>query len=132
MIGMYISGLVEVQKICKQLGEEKIYNDVVKTVGEKAEKYAIQMCPVDTGELQGSIYLDVDKDGFELGASAGHAVFNEYGSITTPIGSISSPKAAKKTGFRPFLRPSVYKATRQAPEIFGKKLASISAHGGKA
>jgi len=129
MIGLNITGLVGVQNLFKKLGEEKLYVSTVQDVGKQAKKYALQMVPVDTGMLKKSIYLKSSKMGFELGATAKHAVFNEYGSLTTPIGSVESPMSAVKTGFRPFLRPSIYKASREVDQIFGKKLASITVHG---
>jgi len=131
MIGLTITGLVDVQKMFSKLGEEKLYVSTVQDVGKNAKEYAHQMCPVDTGTLRDSIFLNSNKDGFELGANAPYAVFNEYGSIYTPIGSVKSPKAAKKTGFRPFIRPSIYRATREVDSIFGQKLAEITSHGGR-
>ena len=70
-----------------------------------------------------------DNKGFQLFATAKHAVFNEYGSVRTPIGNVGSPISAKKKGFRPFLRPAIYKATAEADYIFRKKLIRIMSHG---
>ena len=129
MIGLTISGLVGVQKMFEQLGKPDMYEDTVRQTGQLAGKYARQMCPVDTGAMRDSIYINYSKSGFELGASTPYAVFNEYGSIHTPIGSVQSPRAAKMTGYRPFLRPAMYRATGEMPEIFNKKLAQITTHG---
>ena len=91
-------------------------------------EYAVGYAPKDTGKLAESIYANpVDGGkGFDLGAEALYAVFNEYGSITTPIGNVSSPKAAKKTGVRPFLRPALLKVRGEFPELFGKKFQNIT------
>lgn len=131
MISLSITGLNDVQKMFNKLGKKELYVSTIHEVGRHAKKYARDMCPVDTGELKRSIFLESNSDGFQLGAWAGHAVFNEYGSITTPIGSVGSPIPAKKKGFRPFLRPAAYKAMREVNYIFGKKLANITSHGGK-
>ena len=84
----------------------------------------MQMCPVDTGALRSSIFLERERKGFVLGASASYAVFNEYGSISTPLGK------AKYHGQRPFLRPSAYKAMRIAPDVFNDYFEKIVGHGG--
>ena len=132
MISLHASGLKEVQKIFTELGKPELYTSTVQDVGKKAKQYAREYSPVDTGALRKSIFLQSDKEGFQLGAWAAHAVFNEYGSIRTPIGSVEAPIAAVKKGFRPFLRPAMYKAMREVDYIFGQKVAKIVSHGGKA
>ena len=98
---------------------------------QAAYEYARRYAPKDTGELAESIYANPTDGGkgFSLGADAKHAVFNEYGSITTPIGDVSSPKAAKKTGVRPFMRVALVKVRDEFPEVFGKKFQNIIGHG---
>jgi len=106
----------------EKLSKEDPYNNTIRDVAKEAEKYAKQMCPVDTGRLKKSIYLSLEKSGFQLGASAPYAIFNEYGSITTPIGSVGSPIAAKKAGVRPFLRPAMHRAIRNASKYFSQNI----------
>ena len=133
MIGIEISGLVDVQRFFNELGKHEFYESIIHEVGEKAKEYAEKLCPVgDTGDMKDSIDVTFYRDGFVLEAGTEYAVFNEYGSIFTPIGSVSSPKPAKKVGFRPFLRPALYKATGEVDYIFGQKMARISMHGGRA
>jgi len=123
MIGIQITGLNDVQALFKKLGEQELYNSTVESVAEEAHKIALQICPVDTGELRKSIFLSKSRDSFILGATAGHAIINEYGSLTTPIGSVQSPISAKKYGYRPFLRPAAYRAMQKVDYIFGQKFA---------
>lgn len=96
---------------------------------QRAEMYAQGYCPVDTGELIESIYTELLDNGFILGADAKHAVFNEFGSLTTPIGNVTAPVAAKKVGVRPFIRPSIYRVRQEMPKIFGGKMQELVSHG---
>jgi len=130
MLEIHQTGLNDwVQKTKKMSNMEKIMKATMDDARQRAESYAIGYCPKDTGELAESIYSHLEGEGFVVGASAKHAVFNEYGSITTPIGDVESPIAAKKTGVRPFIRPAIYQVKKEMPEIFGKKMHEIVLHG---
>lgn len=96
---------------------------------ERAFELAVGYCPKDTGELVESMFKECGKDSFSIGANARHAVFNEFGSIRTPIGDVKSPKAAKFVGVRPFIRPAIYQVKNEFPELFRKKYSSILEHG---
>lgn len=127
---MQVSGLNETIANMKKLSDtDKIVSQTMDEARERCEAYALGYCPKDTGELAESIYAYSTGNGFVIGALAKHAVFNEFGSITTPIGSPQSPVAAKKTGVRPFLRPAIYHVKQEMPEIFGKKLHEMIGHG---
>jgi len=110
MIGIQVNvlGIKELLSKCKDLESLDWVRQANDEAADWAEETAIHMCPVDTGELQASIYLKKHQYSFELGATAKHAVFNEYGSITTPAGSPENPISAKYAGFRPFIRPAIY------------------------
>ena len=130
MIGLEMIGLVDVTRAFKKMGKRDIIEETMKETGERAKYYAENIyVPVDTGELKESIDVDYDENGFYLYADAKHAVFNEYGSIYTPVGTVAAPKPAKYQGFRPFLRPSIYRATAEVEDIFGKKLIRTFLHG---
>ena len=125
-----IEGLNDIIDMLDEIEKGDWARSTMHEIGANAKRYAKdEYCPVDTGELRSSIYLRSDKNGFQLFATAPHAIFNEYGSIFTPIGSVENPKKAKKKGFRPFLRPAIYKATGEAEYLFRKKLAKIISHG---
>ena len=127
---MQVTGLNKVIEDMKKLSDtDKIIGQTMDEARERCEGYAIGYCPKDTGELAESIYSYSTGNSFVIGALAKHAVFNEFGSLTTPIGSPQSPIAAKKTGVRPFLRPSIYRVKQEMPEIFGKKLHEVIGHG---
>ena len=129
MISFEITGLQSVINKMKKAEEFIKSNDVFDFTASLAKQYAEELCPLDTGELLQSIYIEVLDGGFELGATAGHAIFNEYGCYNLPRGSVSSPVPAKYMGFRPFLRPALYRATKEFPKIFGKKFAQVVSHG---
>jgi len=125
MIGlqMTMKGLPE---LIESLDGKHIINankETIADVCEYAYELAMGFCPKDTGELAESIYKECRDDSFEIGADAPHAIFNEYGSITTPIGNVNAPKAAKKTGVRPFIRPALYRAVAEYETVFFKKYA---------
>lgn len=71
--------------------------DWLVDVLEQAKSLAQQYAPVDTGELQQSIDVDLELDGEELegvlGAEAEHAPFQELGTVHHPP--------------HPFLRPAM-------------------------
>jgi len=121
MTDLQQSGLNEVVEKLKKV-DKNMFNEIMNEARVRAEFYARKYCPVDTGELENSIYSLNTNSGFVLGASARHAIFNEYGSMTTPVGYVTSPLPAKKTGFRPFLRPAIYRVRQEMQELFGGKL----------
>lgn len=118
-----VTGLNDVIKTLEKLDQKDLIESVIEDTGNYAYKEARKLSPVDTGRLKDSIYMYPYGNKFSLGASAPYASYNEYGSITTPAGSVSEPVPAKKQGFRPFLRPAMYKAMRQFDYIFGKKFS---------
>ena len=50
----------------------------LKMVGETAEGYAKEECPVDTGRLRNSITYDVREDHVDIGTNVEYAVYVEY------------------------------------------------------
>ena len=117
MIGVTVTGLNETINFLKNI-EKKIPGIVQQTMeqgGNDALQEAIRLCPEDTGELVESIYMNADENGFELGATAKHAVLNEYGCYNIVV-----PGNAKYKGQRPWLRPSIYKVLNDIPGIFNK------------
>lgn len=125
MIRLTISGMESIQSKLKQLGEPDLYKDVMHDTGDVAWKWLQLLCPVDKGALKASTYLTKTQNGFEIGATAKHAVYNEYGSISTPIGDINNPLSAKYAGFRPFLRVSAHRALSELNSIFKMRVEKI-------
>ena len=129
MITIEMKGM---QRLIDRTDPKKLKESIGSTMNEAcnlAYDWAVIYCPIDTGELVESMYKNCDETSFEIGANAKHAVFNEFGSIRTPIGSIESPKAAKYKGVRPFIRPAMYKVKNMFPELFWKRYSSIVEHG---
>ena len=129
MIGIATIGLNAFLKTLDKMKEVTESDDTFEYFAQRAKQYAEEYCPRDTGELVNSIYVEILPDGFILGATAGHAIFNEYGCYNLPCGSPSSPVPAKYIGFRPFLRPAIFKVKSEFSEIFGKKVLVIAYHG---
>lgn len=120
MIGITVKGLDRVISGFKGLSDKRIYDETIRDTAINARKYAKQYAAVDTGELEKSIYFRKSGDGYEIGATAPHAIFNEYGSYNIPEGARTSKSG--KVCRTPFLRPAVIKATSETKEIFGTKL----------
>lgn len=129
MISIEQTGMEDIIGRLKKFSMPKTVNKAMNNARERAEIYAMGYAPKDTGELAESIYSYDTDGGFILGASAKHAVFNEYGSITTPVGSVMSPLPAKKVGIRPFLRPALLHVREEIPKLFKKYSEEIVTHG---
>jgi len=121
MLGIEINGLVDVTSAFEDMSKSDVLEQIMEETANNAKKYAMEYSPVDTGELKSSIDTITYQDGFYLYADTDYAIFNEYGSIYTPIGKVFAPIPAKYQGFRPFLRPAVYKATGEVEYLFGEK-----------
>jgi len=124
-------GLNDFIKKATSINKGNIDKAIIATIDDArqaAYEYAVGYAPKDTGKLAESVYANPVEGGmaFMLGATADYAVFNEYGSITTPIGDVSSPRAAKKTGVRPFLRPALLHVRQEFPKVFGGKFQNIT------
>jgi len=103
-----------------------IIDSTMDKARHRAKELAEEYVPEDTTILRQSIYTELIDNGFIIGADAPYAVFNEYGSITTPAGDVSAPIAAKYKGQRPFLRPALYQLRNEMRQIFGEKLQNVT------
>lgn len=118
------SGLTEFIKKLDKF-EEKEWQNILATTAKEAKRLAKEFAVKDTHELEKSIYLRMHQNSFELGATARHAVFNEYGCYNIEAGSPESP-IGRKTGFSPFLRPAARIAIQEfAPKEFRKTMKRI-------
>ena len=70
----------------------------LEIIGGKAETYAKQLCPVDTGNLRNSItHVQVNHDTEAVGTNVEYAPYVELGHHTS---------TGKLVAARPFLRPA--------------------------
>ena len=60
--------------------------DGLLAIGETAEGYAKENCPVDTGRLRGSISNKVQSDGVYIGTNVEYAAVVEFGNATHKVG----------------------------------------------
>jgi phage gpG-like protein len=123
LIGLSITGLVDVQRMFEKLGDSDIFNETMEAVAQDAynlarDKY-VPVYEKDGGTLRDSIFYECTKETCVLGATAPYAVWNEYGSIHSPLGP------GKKCGQRPFLRPAMIEARNHAQDFFNKKMYRI-------
>lgn len=75
----------------------------LEEIGKRAERYAKDTVPVDTGELQRSIGYDVTGDTLTLGAGTDHAAPVELGT--------------RRMSARPYLRPAMENHGEEYREI---------------
>lgn len=97
--------------------QQKLQHDLVLWMKREAKR----LCPVDTGQMRKTIYMRrVGKLGYELGVTAHYAVWNEFGPMCrgkVPVGEEDSP-AFYKGGYRPFMRPAVWRGMKRLPKLF--------------
>lgn len=86
----------------------------LEKIGLLAENYAAKKCPVDTGNLRGSITYEVDTDGraVYIGTNVEYAPYVELGT--------SRQKA------QPFLRPAASEHGAQYRQVLKKALGGSS------
>lgn len=107
-------GLEVVADNTKQVAEgiESAIDVALEKIGLLAEGYAIKKCPVDTGNLRGSITHEVDADdnAVYIGTNVEYAPYVELGT--------SRQKA------QPFLRPAASEHGAQYRQVLKKALGS--------
>lgn len=88
----------------------------LEIIGGKAETYAKQMCPVDTGNLRNSItHVQVNDSTEAVGTNVEYAPYVELGHMTN---------SGKKVEGRPFLRPAAENHGPEYQEIM-KRIMSM-------
>lgn len=94
-------------------GIESAISVALEEIGLLAENYAAKKCPVDTGNLQGSITHEVDVDNaVYIGTNVEYAPYVELGT--------SRQKA------QPFLRPAASEHGAQYRQVLKKALGGSS------
>ena len=138
----------------KQKGLNRVVNKLAQVddafeiamekTAQKAKELTIERCPVskESGDhMVDSIFMNYVKGSgtFEIGAealrkskknTADFAYFNEFGHTNTyNVGTMTAPVIAMDTSghtcYRPFIRPSIWDATRNYGAYFGKKVYEI-------
>lgn len=95
-------------------GIDSAIGAALEEIGLLAENYAAKKCPVDTGNLRGSITYEVDTDGnaVYIGTNVEYAPYVELGT--------SRQKA------QPFLRPAASEHGAQYRQVLKKALGGSS------
>ena len=76
----------------------------LKEAAEVAYQKAYELCPVDTGWMQGQIYIEVADEIASLHCDCEYASYNEYGWYGIPPVPEPPKVAHYKGGYRPFMR----------------------------
>ena len=106
-LGFSISGIECIEKIKEEINQsfsrERLYRIFAIAV-EKAYKKAYDLCPRDTGWMQGQLKIDGSGENWSLICNCDYAVHNEYGWSGIP--PVPKPPAMVhyKGGYRPFMR----------------------------
>ena len=83
--------------------------EALEVIGGKAEGYAYDLCPKDTGRLANSItHQQIDEDTEVIGSNVEYAPYVELGHITA---------SGSKVAAHPFLRPAAENHTGEYRRI---------------
>jgi len=95
MFGLNITGMKDMLNSLKL--NKNAFGDGLGEGGRRMKARAESLCPVLTGYLKSTIYVNVSGHIMTFGASADYALFVEYGTIYM--------------GAQPFLRPAINENT---------------------
>ena len=97
------------RKVSKDTPLLEMHEDIVKDTVSLMRRYAA----VDKGEMMESIrYEKLGGGRFKIIVDVPWAIYQEYGTMYMPAGTVESPKAvvstSGKSAFRPFMRPAIF------------------------
>lgn len=122
MIRLQMFGLDGLIKDVQSLGDSKKYTKLQHDLVIWMKQEAKRLCPVDTGHMRSTIYMrNLGKYKYELGVTCHYAVWNEFGHMpgNIAVGDEENP-IHYKGGYRPFMRPAVWKGMKRLPKLFEK------------
>lgn len=113
-----------------------VESDVTKAIhraleicGGKAETYAKNLCPVDTGNLRNSITHQREGDDTELiGTAVEYAPYVEIGHHQTPgryVPAIGKRLVASYVPGKPYMAPALENHVSEYKEVFETELSKI-------
>lgn len=120
MIRIQMFGLDKVIKQVESLADKKKINKLQHDYVLFMKQEAKRLCPVDTGHMRSTIYMRrIGEYQYELGVTAHYSVWNEFGPMPgkIPISNEENP-TRYKGGYRPFMRPAVWKGMKRLPKLF--------------
>ena len=91
-ISINVSGIDGVMDELAKLSEGDNMQRALTAAGEELRKHAVALCPVDTGNLRGSIETTVEGNSALVGPTAPYGAYVEYGA-----GSAGNPTVAHTT-----------------------------------
>ena len=120
-VGFTISGIESIEKVKAEINDsfsksklDKIFRDAV----EKAYQEAYKLCPIETGNMQGHLFVEGAGDNWNLVCNCEYASQNEYGWYGIPTPPNPPGKMKYKGGYRPFMRNGILKGE----EYFWKQI----------
>lgn len=93
-ISVKIEGIADVLNKLNDMASAERLQNALKAAGEVVRADAAANCPVDTGQLRGSITVSTTDNSALIGPTAEHGIFVEYG--TGAKGSSSVAHTTKK------------------------------------
>lgn len=119
MYRIQIEGWREVQKEFEQLANNKRWQYMMKQAVHDMKREAKRLCPVDTGMLRDSIFMrKMGNMLYQIGFTVHYGIYNEYGWYgIPPIGDGDENPKFYKGGYRPFLRPAIWKSIKEHPKL---------------
>jgi len=121
MIRIEMYGIDALIKDVESLADVKKYQKLQHELVLWMKREAKRLCPVATGHMRQTIYMRrLGQYNYELGITAHYAVWNEFGPMcrgTVPVGEENAPKHYKG-GYRPFMRPAVWRGMKRLPKLF--------------
>lgn len=129
-VGFRITGIEDIEDIQKDIDagfSKGVWLRIMREAAERAYQRAYELCPVDTGKMQGALRVSEVKDSsgyftFSLECDVPHASINEYGWLREAFGGTDLRPKHYKGGYRPFMRPGVIKAEKYVEREIRKHL----------
>lgn len=104
-------------------GLDGAYFRGLKKIGMQAEKYAKQLCPVDTGRLRNSITNFVSGKDVYIGSPVEYAKYVECG--TGRSSTVGGNPTFQGMGARPYLKPAATEHSAEYGELLKSEVSAI-------
>jgi len=123
MVSIEVTGLDSLIKKMQHVASPEMIDEFMAQMGDMMLNQARAYSPVRTGDMMNGINKNTTEQEIELFCDVPYAVYNEYGSYTTPAGTPENPiestgPVSGKVAYRPFMRSAVYTVMNEKDKIF--------------
>ncbi|RLG44654.1 MAG: hypothetical protein DRN81_04000 [Thermoproteota archaeon] len=128
-LGFSIAGLESIDRIQKELNASFSKGRLVRYFREAVEKAyqkAYDLCPVDTGNMRGHLFIEGEGENWSLICNCEYASFNEYGWSGIPTVPNPPGKVLYKGGYRPFMRIGILYGERYFYRQIAKQIKKMN------